>query len=565
VVKRGGFAALAALLLLTLPGCFDSPPQIVNVDPDRGSIGVPANAPISVIFDKGVDRASVASRFSVTPPLKCDLHSAFEERAGSPCYVSWLSGQSGFTFYHPGALFAANTKYVFHLESGVQSSSGVTNSLNHDWDITSASAPAVASVSPGNNAVAVPIDLPLVVAFNRPMTPGPTEAAITLTPPVPGTRVLPNSVDRGRFLLVPGRLLRPNSAYTLTIGSGALGADGQPLPAAQQVEFTTGTLSTNQHAAVITATAGLPGSAVEMVPLRGPARGDPAAMQRILTAPTCPATPGGCGVVPAGQAVTAYQAATLSPDGTALATVEADLTTASHPTRVAVYDVVNQQLLKVIPGAANPVWSGDGLLGFSTPTGLGIYHPSGDRIQTLATPVTGPPQWVLDHELAVTGADGQPLSLVNLDAGAVDPVPQTGGATRFVAGPGGTIVFSRAGSSGLYAVNLAGGPAVQSLPGPAVAIGFVAGNNQVLAVSGSHLVRIGLGDGSVQTISAGPARSEFASVRVLPGGKQLGWVTHHDGADQVNVCNADGSGVTTVTGFTPGTVVVGLSFSGVSA
>jgi hypothetical protein len=297
-----------------------------------------------------------------------------------------------------------------------------------------------------------------------------------------------------------------------------------------------------------------------MIALRGPAKGDPPAVERILTAPTCAIGGPVCGQIPAGGTVTAYDAATLSADGTSLATVETDLTIPSHSQRVAVYDVVNQQLLKTIPAAGNPTWSDDGLLAFSTPSGLGVFHPGSGQIQTISAPAIGPPHWSLAHELLATGPSGQPLELADLDAGAIDPVPQTQGATGFIVNSG-TVVFTRDKSPALYVIDLSTGSAVRTLTAAATAIGFVSGNDMVGA-SDSHLVRIALGDGSTQTISGGPPAADFASVEVLEGGKQLGWVARQGDADQVNVCNADGSGVTTITNFSTGTTVVGLSFSG---
>jgi hypothetical protein len=289
-------------------------------------------------------------------------------------------------------------------------------------------------------------------------------------------------------------------------------------------------------------------------------------VQRILTAPGCPVGGPNCGAAAAGSAVVEYDAATLSPAGAFLASVETDLTTASRPKQIAVYDVVKQELLKIIPGATNPVWNTQGSLAFSTPAGLGIFHPATGQIQTLDLPGAGAPSWSLNQELLVNTGPGQAgltgLYLANLDAGAVDPVPQTGGATDFISDPQGKVVFSGSPAKGLYLVDLGTGGAAQTLtPSAATAVGFASGNG-IVVVSGSHLLDIRLSDGSTQTISGGPPSADLAGVEVLAGGKQLGWVAHHRGAEQVDVSNADGSGVTTITDFPAGTVIVGLSFGG---
>lgn len=272
-----------------------------------------------------------------------------------------------------------------------------------------------------------------------------------------------------------------------------------------------------------------------------------------------------CGAAPAGTPVVEYDSATLSPAGAFLATVETDLTAPSPAKEVAVYNVVDQQLLKIIPGATNPIWSGEGVLAFSTPTGVGILQPTTGQLQTLDLPGAGPPHWSLDQELLLARSPVQtgpspPLDLANLDAGAVDPVPQTEGATRFVSDGAGNVVFNRTTAKGLYRVNLGTGASIQTLTtsSPA-AVGF-SSSNGVVVISGSHLALIRLSDGSSQTISAGPPTADFATVQVLAGGKQLGWVAKHSGAEQVDVSNIDGSGVGTITDFPAGTSIMSLSF-----
>ena len=36
----------------TLSGCFTSPPQIIQLVPNRGAVGVAADAPVTVEFDR---------------------------------------------------------------------------------------------------------------------------------------------------------------------------------------------------------------------------------------------------------------------------------------------------------------------------------------------------------------------------------------------------------------------------------------------------------------------------------------------------------------------------------
>lgn len=94
------FIALCIATTFFVTGC-SAPPQIIAVDPDRGSIGIPANSPITVRFDRDVVHDSVKTRFSISPAVGCDTHAAFGAPSTSPCYAVWLKDQPGFTFYHP--------------------------------------------------------------------------------------------------------------------------------------------------------------------------------------------------------------------------------------------------------------------------------------------------------------------------------------------------------------------------------------------------------------------------------------------------------------------------------
>ena len=546
---RGGLLAksislvLAVVCLGSLPGCFNAPPQIVKVDPDRGSVGVAANATITVRFDQDVDHASVEQRFSISPTLGCDLKAAFGKSPGSACYVQWLTGQPGFTLYHPGALFSPNTKYVFHLESGFSSASGTANSLSHDWDLTSAQAPLVSGSTPPDRANGITVDSALVVNFSRPMDPGSTAAAITLTPSVPGTRVVPNRKDPYRFVVIPGGLLRAGAAYQLRVWGSARGVDGQRLALPVIIRFTTGGISGLGHAVAVTQTPGRSG--VDMISLTPGPAGDPALVQRLLTAP-------------AGTEITA---ATLANGSTLLATVEKDLTAPGTPSHIAVYDVVSGKLRATIAGADDPGWSSDGWLAYRSPDGVGELRLGDPQTHTLklATQPTAAPQWILNHELLTQ--TGAVVELVDVDAQTVSPLPGAPPISSFVTNAAGMVAAQTATTpSRLFVEDLGGAVLPPTLLAGVTPLGFL-GADSVLGQTAAGLSRVSLSDFSQQPINGGPGQSQFASVQVVPGGRQLGWVQTGT-ADQVLACNSDGSGTALITNYPAGTKIVGVNFSG---
>src|ERR1700719_4733383 len=208
-LHRAALWAGAGRIVASLSGCFASPPQIIQLIPNRGSVGVAADAPITVEFDRPVATSSVAGRFSVNRAIQsCDLDAAFRAGSGAPCRIVWLSGDTGFPLLHPRPIFAPSTSYTFTLAGGISDPTGVVNSVDHHWTITTGQAPVIRSIDPADGSTGVPVDTPISVTFSTSMAAVPTAAAIHLSPAVPGTRVVRNRLDTSRFVVLPGRTLQ---------------------------------------------------------------------------------------------------------------------------------------------------------------------------------------------------------------------------------------------------------------------------------------------------------------------------------------------------------------------
>src|SRR5580704_13175489 len=328
--RRTALWGCAGLMCTSLSGCFSSPPQIIQLIPNRGAVGVAADAPVTLEFDRAVVTASVKGRFSVNRPIhSCNLDAAFSAGPLAPCRIVWLAGDTGFTLLHPRAIFAPSTSYIFTLAGGITDPSGVVNSVDHHWQITTGQAPVIRSIEPANGATHVPVDTPISVSFSTSMAADATEAAIQLTPSVPGTRVVRNSVDPSRFVVLPGDMLQSGVTYTLSIAATAADSHQQPLVAGESATFTTSGLSPGPHAVVLARSVGEDGATTVLFSPLAPAQaGEPISSEAVLVAPRCQ-NPSGCGEAVLGAPLYTYTAATLSPGGRWLAVVESDASIAA--------------------------------------------------------------------------------------------------------------------------------------------------------------------------------------------------------------------------------------------
>jgi hypothetical protein len=553
-----------AALAVVLAGCFSAPPQIVSLEPNRGSTSVPADAPVQVVFDRPVAHDSVASRFSVSPSIPgCDFRAVFSAPSTAPCWIQWLPGQPGFELLHEGAVFAPATRYTFTLAGGFQDPQGDSNDLDHHWDLTTAAAPLVASTTPAPRAADVPVDAPLAVSFNTPMDAPSTAAAISLDPAVPGTRVVRNSADHSRFVILPGELLDPGVSYTIRVAATARGEDQQAIFAAAAVRFTTGSRLLGAHAVVL---AGVPGegSTEVLLPALGPAAlGEPLAAPMVLTAPRCEVAPA-CGRVPLGAPLLTYAAAAVAPGGEHIAVVVDDSreAVAAH---LEVIDVVDDSVAADIPGGAEPSWSPDGTqLALASPAGVVVFDVRAGTVSTAAaaTAVIAPPLWSTNSTLVLStaarpGTPG-PVALVNRSLDARYDLPGSPAASTAAAvSPGGTrIALATAGGSVLVVPAAGATGGTQRLTGQLTPIGF-AGEGILLAINESadpaQLVRISVVGGDSTAVSLSGASPDLQTVRVAPDGRRLVCLAvDASGVLQAYVADSDGSGEGAMTRFLPG-------------
>ncbi len=560
-------ALACALLAPALTGCFASPPQIIALQPNRGSIGVPGDTPIVVQFDRPVVRQSVAGRFTVMPRIpRCDLTAAFAAGAGAPCHIAWLSGDTGFVLQHTGAVLQPATQYNFTLSGGFADPEGAVNTVDHSWTIVTGTAPEVRTMTPPTGTVAVPADLPLAVNFSTSMAVAPTRAAISLTPAVPGTRILRNPRDHTRFLVLPGRPLQPGVTYRLAVAATATDEHGEALAAPAQSVFTAGGLSPGEHAVVLAGRHGGGASEVMLADLAIAEQGDPIATEVALAAPVC-SVAAGCGAVADGDPLYTYSAAALSADGRWLAAVETDQTARGAAPSLVVVDAAGGAVDALLPDATLPSWSPDGsTLAFAHGTGVELYQPdtrvvtalpSGDAL--LAPPVWGPRGELLILDVgSASGTEHVDLADSVVDARYAVP-GLSGDTTGPVISPDGTqlaVYRTDPGAVGTWIVGLGAAnsaprridPNVQPLgwSDPGTILG-------ILTTPGAKpsLVQVGVSGDSQVPITPTPAAAALTSISVSSSGRVFGYLAAGpDGVVQVQVESLQGGSPAPVTAFT---------------
>jgi hypothetical protein len=545
---------------------------------------VAADAPIRVVFDHPVRRASVAPRLHVDPAISgCDVSAAFHAAAGERCRVAWSADSSTLMLEHARAPFAPDTKYTFTLSPGVTDTAGVVNELDHHWAITSGPPPVVNSITPSDGSDAVAVDTPLVVAFSNAMAAG-TSSAIRLAPAVPGTRVVRNARDHGRFVVLPGRLLDPGAAYSITVGTGATDEHGQHLVAPVRARFRTGGLGTSGHAIVLARRSGEPATEVVLTALGAESPGEPAAAAVVLQAPRCPpASAAPCGSVAPGDPLTAYLQAAVSPDGRWVAVVTQELRSGGDAQPAVVLLALPSLVQRQIASAGSNVsWSPDA-------TRIAYGAPDGVHVQTVLTgsdvvlppgdPLAAPARWSGDgHALALPVQDpttglahvdlADPALLARyavpgLRGSVSDPALSPDGSVLAVHRDGGPEV------DGTWIVRLLGGdPTPFRLGSDLTPVAFVDAGTLLAAerpLDGDPgLVRVGVASGDRDRLANQPLASDLSSAVVAPSGRQVAYLLPDShGVRQALIENVDGSNPALLTTFAATDVeAIAVSFAG---
>jgi hypothetical protein len=218
--------ATAAAALLT--GC-GSPPQVVEISPQRGAVDVRSNETVRVRFDRPMDRSSVARHFHVEPSVQGAMR--------------W-TGDRDLAFEHVPLNPASQYRVV--LDAGYRDAQGASNPLRHSWTFRTESPPTLSGSSPGPGEREVDPSAYITLTFSREVDAGSMAGAIELSPPAP-VAIHQDPTDARRVILAPQALLAPRISYTVNVSRDARDVDGNRLGAPAAVSFTTGAFRPLRH------------------------------------------------------------------------------------------------------------------------------------------------------------------------------------------------------------------------------------------------------------------------------------------------------------------------------
>jgi hypothetical protein len=242
-----------ATLDTTRPSVISTVPATTNPGP---TTGVATNSAITATFSEQMAPTTInSSSFTITCASPCTAP------AGA---VSYSVGADTAVFT-PAAPLDAGTTYTATITTAATDLAGnalagnqapLPAASNYVWTFTTAPAvpPTITSVSPANNAIAVPINTPIAAAFSEQMAPirGNASFLVTCTNPCtsPTGVVALDSTGRNATF-TPAANLSPLTLYTATITGATSLATGTALAAPYSWQFTTGAASATIRPSVL--------------------------------------------------------------------------------------------------------------------------------------------------------------------------------------------------------------------------------------------------------------------------------------------------------------------------
>jgi hypothetical protein len=234
------------------------PPAVVSADPSDGTAGVGIDQAVTVTFDRLMDTAAVESAVSIDPEV--------------PLTPSWSGRALTISFDLP---LAFATTYRLTVGTGAADTDGSRLREPFSTTFTTVAAGlAVVSTVPGDGVAGVSVRTPIAVIFDGPVDPVTAQAALSVTPPVPGNvRVVPLRDDAEAprpgddapavaLVLEPNQPLAPHTTYTVRLNAVVARADSPDEVADGRTwRFTTGqpTPSAHNHIAFLSTRGGTRG------------------------------------------------------------------------------------------------------------------------------------------------------------------------------------------------------------------------------------------------------------------------------------------------------------------
>jgi hypothetical protein len=174
-----------------------------------GNLALPLTS-ITVIFSEQVKRDTAEQAFSVEPPVKGSFH--------------WQGTTMTFT---PSETLPLSATFTIHMAGTVQDLAGNAAGNAGDMSFTTVGSPRVVSIVPGLRAVAVPVDGPITITFDRDMDPQEVLDGLRIEPAVHYQASWNGPV----LTIQPTEPLAYSTVYYVKIGDPAKATDGTRLSA----------------------------------------------------------------------------------------------------------------------------------------------------------------------------------------------------------------------------------------------------------------------------------------------------------------------------------------------
>jgi hypothetical protein len=219
---------------LTSPPIFTTP-TVSSTNPANAAVGVVINQKIAVTFSEVMDSTTITT-------------ASFTLMQGNS-FVSGTVTYTGVTgTFAPTSNLIPNTVYIATITTTAKSPSGKSLANNYVWSFTSGVGvavvpPTVSSTDPVNAATNVPINQKIAATFSVAMD-ATTITASTFTL-MQGITPVPSFVSYSgtTAILKPDNNLLPNTAYTVTITTGAKDLAGNALENNYEWSYTTGAVA----------------------------------------------------------------------------------------------------------------------------------------------------------------------------------------------------------------------------------------------------------------------------------------------------------------------------------
>ena len=209
-----------------------TPPTVISTDPLNAATGVPLNQKIAATFSKTMD----ASTFT-TP--------TFTLMQGTTSVSGFVSYSGTTATFAPASNLASNTVYTATITTSVKDLAGIALANNYVWSFTTGAAvvvtpPTVSSTDPVNAATGVVLNKQIAATFSKTMDASTiqTSTFILMQGITPVSGFVSYSGTTATF--APASTLAPNTAYTVTITTGAKDLAGNALANNYAWSFTTG-------------------------------------------------------------------------------------------------------------------------------------------------------------------------------------------------------------------------------------------------------------------------------------------------------------------------------------